>query len=143
MDNQVEREFGWDDSIEKDAEFILLEAGEYDFRVESFERARYAGGNNIPACPQAILTLSITTPNGLVKLTHSLFLHSKTEWALSSFFTSIGQKKKGEVLKMNWNTVPGSTGRCKIIQEEYKGELYNKIKRFLPPKEPAYTPGEF
>lgn len=143
MENQVERELGWDDSIEKDEEYILLEAGEYVFKVEKLERARFAGSTNMSACPQAILTLIIITPKGPVKLTHSLFLHSKTEWALSSFFTSIGQKKKGEVLKPNWNTVPGSTGRCKIIKEEYKGELYNKIKRFLPPKEPVYTPGEF
>jgi hypothetical protein len=33
---------------------------------------------------------------------------------LSNFFAGIGQKRKGEKLKMNWNAVVGSKGRLKL-----------------------------
>ena len=40
----MEREFNWDDTIEKDStDFVLLQEGDYDFEVESYERARHGG----------------------------------------------------------------------------------------------------
>lgn len=147
--NAVEREFGWDDTITKDSsDFILLPEGDYNFTVESFERARHTGSDKLPACNKAILTLRVDAPEGTVKITHNLFLHSKTEGLLSAFFSSIGQKKKGEPLKMNWAQVPGSTGKCKIGIHTYTkdGEerKNNDIKRFYPKEEgPAFKAGEF
>ena len=147
--NAVEREFGWDDTITKDSsDIILLPEGDYNFTVESFERARHTGSDKLPACNKAILTLRVDAPEGTVKLTHNLFLHSKTEGLLSAFFSSIGQKKKGEPLKMNWAQVPGSTGKCKIGIHTYTkdGEerKNNDIKRFYPKEEgPTFKAGEF
>lgn len=147
--NAVEREFGWDDTITKDSsDFILLPEGDYNFTVESFERARHTGSDKLPVCNKAILTLRVDAPEGTVKITHNLFLHSKTEGLLSAFFSSIGQKKKGEPLKMNWAQVPGSTGKCKIGIHTYTkdGEerKNNDIKRFYPKEEgPAFKAGEF
>ena len=37
------RELGWDDEIEKGADYVLLPEGEYDFTIESFERGRFEG----------------------------------------------------------------------------------------------------
>ncbi len=150
MDNNtVERGFEWDDTITKDAgEYILLPEGDYNFVVESFERGRHPGSEKLPACNKAILTLRIDATEGTVKITHNLFLHTKTEGMLSAFFTSIGQKKKGEPLKMNWGHVPGSSGKCKIGVHTYEkdGETRknNDIKRFYPKEEgPAFKAGEF
>lgn len=36
--NGMERELGWDDTIQQEQEYITLPAGDYDFRVERFER---------------------------------------------------------------------------------------------------------
>lgn len=147
--NTVEREFGWEDTITKDSgEFILLPEGDYNFTVESFERGRHTGSDKLPACNKAVLTLCIDSPEGIVKITHNLFLHSKTEGLLSAFFASIGQKKKGEPLKMNWTLVPGSTGKCKIGVHTYtkNGEerKNNDIKRFYPKEEaPVFKVGDF
>ena len=144
-----EREFQWDDTITKDAsEFIILPEGDYNFTVESFERGRHPGSDKLPACNKAILTLRIDTAEGTTKLTHNLFLHSKTEGLLSAFFSCIGQKKKGEPLKMNWQKVIGATGRCKIGIHTYTkdGEerRNNDIKRFYPKDDgPAFKAGEF
>lgn len=145
MAEAYEREFAWDDEIEKESDFILLPEGDYDFTVTAFERARHQGSEKLPACNKAILTLTIESPEGTVNIKHNLFLHSKTEGMLSAFFCSIGQKKHGEKLKMNWNTVIGSKGRCKIFIDIWKnnsGEEIksNKIKRFYdPPAESTTT----
>ena len=69
------------------------------------------------------------------------------EGLLSTFFRGIGQKKKGEPLRMNWPSVPGSTGRCKIGTRTYTGNEYNDIKKFYPkdeaPQKPTFSAGQF
>lgn len=140
-----ERELRWDDTIEKDDQFILLPEGDYDFTVESFDRGRHPGSDKMPPCNKAVLRIRIDTPKESVILTHNLFLHTRSEWRLSEFFTAIGQKKKGETLRMNWNTVPGSKGRLKLGTRVHEGNTYNDIKKFYPPKSAAsnFTPGKF
>ena len=52
---------------------------------------------------------------------------------------AIGQRKKGEKLKMNWSQVIGSKGRAKVGIKKwtYEGKEYegNEIKRFYEPTE--------
>ncbi|MDF2649829.1 MAG: BCBBV1cgp15 [Paenibacillus sp.] len=133
-----ERELGWDDTIEKDGgEFVLLPEGDYNFTVVKFERSRFQGSTNLPACNQAKLELTVHCPkNGDVTIFHNLFLHTKTEGLLSAFFSAIGQKRKGEPLRMNWNAVIGAKGRCQLEHNKYtsKGEdrVNNQVKRFYP-----------
>lgn len=116
-----ERELGWDDQIVKDGpEFILLPEGDYDFTVTKFERGRFQGSTKMPACNQAKIELTIHTPSNCdIKLEHSLLLHTRTEGFLSNFFGGIGQKKEGEPLRMNWNTVMGGKGRLKLKVDNY------------------------
>jgi len=137
--SQIERELNWDDEIVRDGDvgFVLLTPGDYNFTVTKFERARFAGSANLPPCHQAKLEITIHSPeHGDVIVFHNLFLHTKTEGLLSAFFTAIGQKKKGEPLRMNWNTVVGAKGRCQIEHYKYTkdGREYvnNQIKRFYP-----------
>lgn len=142
MSQEIERELGWDDEIEKSGpEFVLLPAGDYNFRVEKFERGRHPGSANLPACNKAILTLKVDGgEHGEATVTNNLFLHSKTEGFLSAFFESIGQKKEGERVKMNWNAVPGAVGRCTLEINRFtsnKGNEIenNQVKTFLPYEE--------
>lgn len=162
MSNNIERELGWDDEIQKDGgEFTLLPAGDYNFTVTKFERARFAGSEKMPACHQAKLELTVHSPeHGDVVIFHNLFLHTKTEGLLSNFFAGIGQKKKGEKLKMNWQAVVGAKGRCKLEINRFKGndgadKKNNQVKSFYPadevgqqtpfPGAPSggFTPGDF
>lgn len=130
------REFGWDDEIQKDApEFALLPEGDYDFEVVSFERGRHGGSEKLPPCNMAIIKLNISNNMGLAMIQHRLFLHSRTESRLSEFFIAIGQKKKDEKVKMNWQMVVGAKGRCKIITKTYNDKQYNEIKKFYDPAE--------
>ena len=44
------RELGWDDEISREGgEFLLLPEGDYNFVVESYERARHPGSDKLPA----------------------------------------------------------------------------------------------
>lgn len=137
--SQIERELGWDDEIEKDGgEFIVLPEGDYNFTVTKFERGRFAGSEKMPPCNQAKLELTVHSPqHGDVIVFHNLFLHTKTEGLLSNFFAGIGQKKKGEKLRMNWNTVVGSKGRLKLEINKFRGKdgserTNNQVKSFYP-----------
>lgn len=136
MNNNVERELGWDDVIERDpGEFILLAEGDYDFTVTQVERARHSGSAKLPPCNKAVVHLEIQSDEGTVTIKHNLFLHTITEGLLSAFFGSIGQKKHGEPLRMNWNKVPGATGRCRVGIRTWTGNdgqtmQSNEVKRF-------------
>ena len=39
--NNFDREYDWNDTIQKDAEFTLLPEGLYTFTVKSYERGRH------------------------------------------------------------------------------------------------------
>lgn len=149
MADYIDRELDWGDSIEKDSEFTLLKEGDYNFSVETFERARHPGSEKLPPCPKAIISIHIDSPEGSTTIKHNLFLHTKCEGMLSAFFESIGQKKKGERINMDWNRVPGSTGRCKVTIRNYKNKdgedrQSNQISRFYPKEDkPAFKPGAF
>ncbi|MEK4513625.1 hypothetical protein [Paenibacillus sp. FSL K6-2524] len=123
MNQNNERELGWDDEIQKDGgEFIVLPAGDYNFTVMKFERGRFAGSEKMPACNQAKLEIAVHSPEqGDVTVFHTLLLHTKTEGFLSSFFAGIGQKKKGEKLRMNWNAVVGAKGKLKLKINKFTG----------------------
>ncbi|HEN0438740.1 TPA: hypothetical protein U3P52_001329 [Streptococcus agalactiae] len=134
--NNFEREFGWDDTIQEDAkEFITLQPGDYVFTVTDFERARHTPNpqktGKLPACNKAVISLEIETDEGVASLKHNLFLHSSTEGMLSAFFGAIGQKKHGELLKMNWNTVVGATGVCSVKNRTYNDNVYNEVKSMI------------
>lgn len=136
LNNNFQREFGWDDTIQEDAkEFITLTPGDYVFTVTNFERGRHTPNpqnpGKLPACNKAIITLQVETEEGIATMTHNLFLHSSTEGMLSAFFGAIGQKKHGEPLQMNWNTVIGSTGVCRVGNRTYKDNVYNDVKQMI------------
>ena len=141
MTNNQGHELGWDDQIEKDgSDFIVLPEGDYDFVVTEFERGRHPGSEKLPPCNKAVVHLKIEAPEGTTIIKHNLFLHTITEGMLCAFFTGIGQRKRGERVTMNWNAVVGSTGRAKLVIQNWtndKGEVIpmNKVKKFYEPAE--------
>ena len=141
--NNFDREFGWEDTIEKDSDFVLLPDGLYHFTVVGMERTRHTPNpqnpGKLPACNKAIVSIKIVANEGETELRHNLFLHSSTEGMLSAFFAAIGQKKKGEPLRMNWNTIIGATGVCKVGTRQYNNKNYNEVKSMLYPEDVDYT----
>ncbi len=146
---RTEGELGWNDVIENDSpEFVILPDGDYDFEVIDFERGRHNGSEKLPPCNKAIVHIRIEGKEGVSTIKHQLFLHTITEGMLCAFFTGIGQRQKGERLKMNWNAVIGSKGRCKVgtrkwTNDEGKEMVFNEIKKFYEPEAKGFTPGKF
>ena len=134
--------FDWDDFIEDDGEerdFVVLEPGDYDFEVHSFERAYHTArpGGKIPDCNEADITLKISTAAGDAYVKDKLFLVKSCEWKISSFFRSIGMKKQGEKVIMDWEGSIGKTGRCKITKDKgtQRDDVYfNNVKSYIAPR---------
>lgn len=148
FNNNVERELDWGDEIVNDgAQWVQLTPGDYQFTVINFERGRHTPNpkkpGKLPACNKAILTLQIETAEGIAQLTHNLFLHTSTEGMLSAFFGAIGQKKHGEPLRMNWQTVIGAKGVCRVNKRkgtgEYADKEYDNIKSMIYADEVDWT----
>lgn len=135
MKNGMKEEMDWNDTIENDGqEFIILPAGDYNFTVTNFERGRFPGSQKMAACNKATLTLQVDTDKGPAFTHTDLILNRRLEWKISSFFRSIGQKKHGEKLVMDWNKVVGSRGRGHFKPRTYTkdGEerQTNEVDRF-------------
>jgi hypothetical protein len=151
MSNEVGRELGWEDQIENDSpDFVILPEGDYAFEVVDFERARHAGSDKLPPCNKAIVHIKCQGPEGVTTIKHNLFLHTRMEGMLCSFFVGIGQRQHGERVTMNWGKVVGSKGRCKLgirrwTNDEGKEMVFNEIKKFYEPdaQQTIFTPGKF
>ena len=147
MENNQNMFLDWNDSIETDGqEFVLLPEGDYNFVVTNFERGRFPGGQKVPACNKATITVQIQANEGIAMVKFDLLLYRSLEWRISSFFRCIGQKKHGEKLVMNWNTVIGSKGRAHFKQRKYTNQygeekVVNDLDRFIDYK-PEYFANE-
>ena len=139
------RALDWNDEIEQESEFELLPAGEYDFRVAVMERSFFNGSEKMDPCNMARLTLQIASPTtgNSINVFDRLYLSSKAEWRISQFLICIGQKKKGEKIKPDWNAVEGSTGRAKIGIHKYNGKESNEVVQYLPKAQRTFTAGAF
>ena len=131
--------FDWNAEIsDEGGEFPILEAGDYNFTVEGFTRKRFNGSDKMCACNQVVLKLRIDCPEG-VTVEDNLFLNRKTEWKVSQFFLSIGQKQPGVPLRPNWDALPGSRGRCKLYIDKWKSDRdgrefeSNKVEKYYAP----------
>ena len=116
------RELGWDDEIEKGADYVLLPEGEYDFTIESFERGRFEGSDKAPACPRAELKVKVETPEGVCLMNESLLLYDRMQWKLAEFFLSIGAEEvNGKVkMKANFQKTLNLLLTAEIDNEEWK-----------------------
>lgn len=143
LENKV---LSWDDEIvDLDEEYRLLPEGDYFFKVINFERAMYAGGAKVPACPKAIVTFAIYDGFKVAtRIRQDFLLCQDVAWKISQFFKSIGEKKNGERIQMKWNIVNGSYGKCHITTRSYvnrfnENKTINTIDRFLPYEVEAIT----
>lgn len=147
--SEINREFQWDDTIQNDSSFEVLPEGDCSFTVNSFERGRHNGSDKLPPCNKAVLKIEVSNGTKSTTLEHNLFLHSKTEGMLCSFFNAIGQRQHGQAMKMDWGKVPGAKGRCKLgirkwTSNDGRPMESNQITRFYEAEAaPAYQAGKF
>ena len=133
---------GWNDEISNDGgEFVVFPEGEYTFKVLKLEKSFQDATDRIPGgCNKAILTLQLVDPQTeqTTSFKENLLLINTSEWKLCAFFRSIGLKKHGEKLIMDWSKVVGSCGKCKVSVREFtnsQGQIRkaNQVEKFLDP----------
>lgn len=141
------RELDWEDSIQKDEGWTELPEGDYDFTIDHFERGRSSGEGKLPACKMAIVYFNVQGPDGQeAQIRENFILHTSLEWKLSQLFRSVGLKQKDEEIRMDWNALPGLTGRAHVTLEpgiKDPSKNFNRIKELYPKKLNKFTPGEF
>lgn len=133
------RALSWDDKfiprerIEEVDSFTLLPEGEYSFIVEGIERKMHQPkpGGKLPACNIAVVRLRIDSDARKATVLHRLYLHEKMYGALDEFFSAVGMSDSSG-LRIEWDNLPGATGRCKIRHREYDGKTYLECAAFLP-----------
>lgn len=137
MNDNKNEALDWNEILSSDGkDFTLLPEGIYEFEIAGFERGTFPGNKNMCPCNNAKLTLKIQTEQGTSIIYDDLILHKKMEWRLSQFFRCIGLKKRGEKITMNWNAVPGATGKIQIKVETYTDRngnerKINKVEKYL------------
>lgn len=143
------KELGWDDEVEKGeggGNFVLLPPGDYEFTVESFERARHPGGEKSPECNKAVLKLRIDSAEGTALITESLLLYDKMQWKIAEFFLCIGEKEVEGKVRMNWPAAPGAKGKATIevvAGRDDPSKKFNHVKRYLPYEPKKFEAGKF
>ena len=141
------RELGWEDTISKDSsEFEPIPEGDYEFTIEKYERARSQGKGKFPPCNMAVVYFRIADRDREVVIRENFILHSSLEWKLSELFRGIGAKKEGEEVRMNWNLLPGATGRAQVSLDPDRNDpskKYNHIKKIYPKEIKKFEAGKF
>ena len=141
------RELGWEDTISKDSsEFEAIPEGDYEFTIEKYERARSQGKGKLPPCNMAVVYFRIADRDREVVIRENFILHSSLEWKLSELFRGIGAKKEGEEVRMNWNLLPGATGRAQVSLDPDRNDpskKYNHIKKIYPKEIKKFEAGKF
>lgn len=143
------RELGWEDTISKDSnEFDPIPEGDYDFTIERYERARSQGKGKLPPCNMAIVYFRIydRDRDREVVVRENYILHTSLEWKISELFRGIGAKKEGEEIRMNWNLLPGATGRAQVSLDPDRNDpskKYNHIKKLYPKEIKKFVAGSF
>ena len=120
IDNSV---MDWNDVIKDDGqEYVLLPEEDYNFVVTNFEKGRFPGSAKIPATNKETKSIQIFSELGVASMKFDLILSKALTWKLSAFFRSIGQKKRGEKITMDWNKVLGAKGRAHIKQKVHTNQ---------------------
>ena len=101
-------------------DYILIPTGEQIFTVTHKEFDQYPGSANLPPCEKVIITLAVDMETGRGYARVDIPLCTSMKWKLAAFFRSIGLKKHGEAMKMDWNLVEGRQGAAIFETREYQ-----------------------
>jgi len=132
--------YQWDDTLEDNGEgdytFILLPPGIYGAECVEVTRGFSTASN----CNQAGVVWKVVSTKGRTKLTDYLNLSENVKWKILQLFRSVGMRKHGEAIRLNFPALPGKTGWLKIGHRTYLDKnnvekTTNQIEGYIPPEE--------
>tara|TARA_R110002074_G_scaffold105742_4_gene228404 strand:+ start:2504 stop:3250 length:747 start_codon:yes stop_codon:yes gene_type:complete len=127
-------------------DFVLLQAGTYAFHVIDFEQGEYQDKkSNGKVRKRIIVHLQIDHDGVKHTIKDYLPLKRSMEWKFCQLFKGIGDRKKGDPLVMDWQSIRGKGGMVKIKVDSFKSSTdgsmkqSSKVDRFLDPSESSTT----
>ena len=136
-------ELDWDSTIDQDEQqaFTVLDEGDYDFTVDHVDKT-YVGDNSekYAGAKMATVYMNVRVPGqDDVQLRENFILHSNFAWKIGSLLVCVGLKKKGEAISGNyWSKLPGTRGRCHVVQNASKrnpDQKFNNVQTFYEPND--------
>jgi len=106
---------------------IGIPEGEHYFRVRNVTK----GFDEKHQCDAATVTLEVRAGETTATIQDKLPCHTAFEWKLGAFFKSLGLRKSGEKLRMNWDAAVGQWGRCKIVIKKGRERDFHNIGSYL------------
>jgi hypothetical protein len=100
-----------------------LEEGLYELTVAKAEETTSSTGN-----PMIKVEFDVDGFEGR-KLWDNFVLIEKTLWKVKEFFEAIGLDTE-EVVEMDVAELVGASMKAKVFQEEYNGDIQNRIKKY-------------
>lgn len=142
------REYGWDDTIPNEtSDFEPVPEGDYEFTVDKFERGRSKGEGKLPPCNMATVYFTVHDRDRDVTVRENYLLHEKMGWKLAELFRGVGlAREEDENIRMNWQALPGLTGRAKIgLKPGVKdpSRQFNYVDKLYPKEMKKFEAGKF
>lgn len=100
-----------------------LEEGLYELTVAKAEETTSSAGN-----PMIKMEFDVNGFEGR-KLWDNFVLIEKALWKVKEFFEAVGLNTD-EIVKMDVAELVGASVKAKVYQEEYNGDIQNRIKRY-------------
>lgn len=129
---------GFDDEIDDGQsrqfdEIYVFEPGDYEFTVKNVERTVNDDGYN-----KVIVDLEVTDGEHTSVVKDYITLKSTVIWKIAQYFRSLGMKKHGENIKMDWKGSLGKKGMLTLLKEEKVSKQNNKyfknsVRSYLDP----------
>lgn len=120
--------------------FVVLEPGVYPFSIdEPVIREKFGGSDKMPPCWKATVKLAVDGGvQGNATVFYGLFLTKNQSWKIKQLFVGLGLiAADAKNFTPPWNNIVGCTGAVEIGNRTYNGNVYNDVKRVLPPAEAA------
>jgi len=147
MNNMHESdELAFDAVINQDSKpQTLLPVGDYKFTVLDYKQGEYTQKDTGQVKKKVTVIIGIDYQGEQVQIQESLPLLKSMEWKFCTLFTSIGDRKHGQPLQMDWTRIHGKMGMCSIKHEQYTNKYGEKatsakVDKFLEPKEQSQLP---
>lgn len=129
---------GFDDEIDDGQnrqfdEIYVFEPGDYEFTVKNIDRTVNDDGYN-----RVIVDLEVTDGEHTSVVKDFITLKSTVIWKIAAYFRSLGMKKHGENIKMDWKGSIGKNGTLTLLKEERVSKkntkyVINTVRTYLDP----------
>lgn len=99
-----------------------LEPGVYSFEVENAAEAVSKSG-------KPLLKVTLKESETGTRVFDNFVLEETSLWKLKQFFTALGLDTSGD-LSVDPDELVGYTVTASVVQDEYNGNINNKVKRY-------------